>query len=303
MLKEKLIGVLVFAYTFFCNCHTEPARSAFKKEKKGYRVEGYARMPEELQESSGLTGAAGGTFWVLQDGGNPAALHRIAANGKLIESLQLNLPNYDWESLTRDAEGNLYIGDFGNNRNNRRNLRIFRLNKKNQQVDTIAFYYPEQEFFPPAEKGEKNYDAEAFFWHQGKLHLFSKSYGDKVVRHYTLPDSSGSYAARLEGTRKLHGLVTGAAISPDGKELALLSYGKLYLFDVTNRNDFLEKPKACVNLVGRAQTEAVVYLNNSNLLITNEQRRLIYVRKEKSSRCKENSVYAPSDKILFSKLT
>lgn len=279
MYKEKLIGFLVFAYTLFCNCHTEPAGSAFKKEKKSYRVEAYARMSEALPESSGLTGAEGGTFWLLQDGGNPPALHRIEANGQLIETLPLNLPNYDWESLTQDAGGNLYIGDFGNNFHNRKNLRIFRLNRAKQQIDTISFYYPEQESFPPEDKKDRNYDAEAFLWHKGKLHLFTKAYGNKVVRHYTLPDSAGSYAAELQEQRKLHGLVTGAAISPDSGELALLSYGKIYLFDVTNENKFLENPKACINLAGRAQTEAVVYLNNSSILVANEQRRLLYVSK------------------------
>lgn len=276
---EKLIGFLLFGYTLVCNCYTEPARSAFEKEKRAYRVQAYARMPAPLQESSGLTGGAGGTFWLLQDGGNPAALHHIDASGQLIKSLALDLPNADWESLTQDEQGNFYIGDFGNNFHNRKNLRIFRLNKETQQVDTLSFYYPEQESFPPENKKDRNYDAEAFLWHAGRLHLFTKSYGDKVVRHYSLPDSAGNYAARLEGERKLHGLVTGAALSPDGQELALLSYGRLYLFNVTNEGEFLENPRSCVNLAGRAQTEAVVYINNTDLLIANEQRRLLYVSK------------------------
>lgn len=277
MLNEKLIGILLFAYTLVCNCYTEPAASPFERAGRSYRVQAYARLPEVLKESSGLTGAGGGTFWLLQDGGNPAALHRVAATGQLIESLPLDLPNYDWESLAQDAAGNLYIGDFGNNANNRKNLRIFRLNQVSRQLDTIHFFYPEQKAFPPEAKKERNFDAEAFLWHKERLHLFTKSYGDKIVRHYSLPDSAGNYAARLEGERKLHGLITGAALRPDGQELALLSYGKLYLFDVTNGAGFLKNPASCINLLGRAQTEAVVYLNNSSLLLTNEQRRLIYV--------------------------
>lgn len=277
MLKEKLIGIFLFAYTLFCNCYTEPGRSPFEKGGRAYEVEAYARMPAELQESSGLTRGPAGTFWLLRDGGNPPNLYRVAANGQLLETLKLNLPNKDWESLARDEAGNLYIGDFGNNFNNRKDLRIFRLNMESRQVDTISFYYPEQQSFPPQSRKERNYDAEAFVWHGDRLHIFTKSYGDKMVRHYSLPDSAGAYAARLEGDRRLHGLVTAAALSPDFRELALLSYGKIYLFDVTKGIDFLKNPRLCINLAGRAQTEAVVYLNKNDLLIANEQRRLLYI--------------------------
>lgn len=277
MLKEKLIGAFLFAYTLFCNCYTEPARSPFERAGKAYRVEAYARLPAGLKESSGLARGPAGTFWVLQDGGNSPYLYRVAASGQLLDTLKLNLPNKDWESLAEDEGGNLYIGDFGNNLNQRKDLRIFKLNRESGQVDTISFYYPEQQSFPPESRKDWNYDAEAFVWQGGRLHLFTKSYGDKIVRHYSLPDSAGSYAARREGERRLHGLVTAAALSPDGQELALLSYGRLYLFDVTKPSDFLKNPRLCINLAGRAQTEALVYINENDLLLTNEQRRLLYV--------------------------
>ncbi len=276
---EKLIGLLLFGYTLICNCGTEPAGNGFRKNRREYKVDAYARMPRELRESSGLILASEGTFRTMSDGGNPSHLYRIGANGEVLDTMQLALPNQDWESLAKDPEGNIYIGDFGNNFHNRRNLRIFRLSPGSLLADTILFSYPEQTEFPPADRKERNFDCEAFIWHQGRLHLFSKSYGDKIVRHYSLPDSSGNYELRLEEQIKLKGLVTGAALRPDGRQLALLSYGRLYLFNTEGGDVFFNNPYKCISLAGRAQTEAVVYLNNSNLLITNEQGRLIYVNR------------------------
>ena len=279
MLKEKLIGLLLFGYTLFCNCGTESAGFGFEKNKREYKVDAYARMPKGLRESSGLISAPGGTFWTMPDGGNPSHLYHISAGGEVLDTLQLPLPNTDWESLTKDPEGNIYIGDFGNNFHNRKNLRIFRIGKGNHTIDTIHFSYPEQEEFPPSNRKDRNYDSEAFLWHQGRLHLFSKSYGDRIVRHYSLPDSAGTYELKLEEEKKLKGLITGAALSPDGQQLALLSYGRIYFFNVTSGDELLKNPYKCVSLAGKAQTEAITYLNNENLLLSNEQGRLIYVYK------------------------
>ena len=277
---EKLIGLLLFGYTLFCNCGTESAGYGFEKNKREYKVEAYARMPKALRESSGLIAAPGGTFWTMPDGGNPSHLYHINAGGEVLDTLQLPLPNTDWESLTKDPDGNIYIGDFGNNFHNRKNLRIFIIREDKLKIDTIHFTYPEQEEFPPSDRKDRNYDSEAFFWHNGRLHLFSKSYGDKIVRHYSLPDSAGSYELIYEEEKKLKGLVTGAALSPGGQQLALLSYGRIYLFNVNSDDGLLKSPYKCVSLVGRAQTEAITYLNNEDLLLTNEQGKLIYVYKK-----------------------
>lgn len=272
----------MFGYTLFCNCPSDWAegqeRTKGAAKKETFRVDAIARLPVHLKESSGLVPAFNGTFWTLPDGGNPSILYRIAPDGTLADSLLLNLPNQDWEDLAKDPEGNLYIADIGNNLSNRRNLRIFRLSPEGK-TDTIFFTYPDQQSFPPPERKDRNYDSEAIIWRDGRLQLFSKSYGDKVVRQYSLPDTAGSYTARPEGTLKMKGLITGAAIRPDGQELALLSYGKLYLFNVTKEGQLLGNPKRCINLRGRGQTEGVTYVGNSDLLLTNEEGRIIYIHK------------------------
>jgi len=131
-----------------------------------------------VPESSGLAPAEKpGTYYSFGDDGNSATLYRIDATGKLLGEVAVNAKNKDWESLSRDPQGNYYIGDCGNNNADRRNLRIFRVNPAQpQQVGTIAFSYPDQREFPPKKK-ERNFDCEASLWQGGKVWLFTKDRG------------------------------------------------------------------------------------------------------------------------------
>lgn len=237
----------------------------------------YARMAPVLVEASGLEHAGDGTFWTMRDSGGASALYRIATDGRLLDTLHLDLPNKDWESLARDTQGNLYIGDVGNNLNRRKDLKIYKLHEASGHIDTIAFHWEDQQEFPPQKK-EWNFDCEAFFWHQDQLHLFTKSWGDGVVRHYVLPDQPGSYPAMLVESAPVKGLVTAADISPDGKMISLLTYGKIYLFTVADKNSMLQHPISCLRIPWAGQCEAVLFVNNNSLVLSNETRRLFYVQ-------------------------
>lgn len=271
MFSAKLIALLLSLRALLMPCCPKG------ENQQAYWVKAYARMPAALAESSGLELASEGSFWTVRDSGGPSVLYRIAADGRLLDSLRLPLPNKDWEALARDDQGNLYIGDFGNNLNRRRDLRIYKLHVESAQLDTIRFHWPQQQAFPPA-KPDLNYDAEAFFWFQGRLHLFTKSRGDGFVRHYVLPDKPGSYGAELLETVPIKGLVTGADISPDGKTAALLTYGKVHLFSVGAPDRILSQPIACLRIPGAGQSEAILFVNNETLLIGNETARLFYLQ-------------------------
>ena len=59
-------------------------------------------------------------------------------------------------------------------------------------------------------------------------------------------------------------------ISPDGKTLALLTYGKVLLFDIAQGMN-LQHPTQCLK-IARAQTEAIVFVNNTDFVISNERK-------------------------------
>lgn len=248
-----------------------------EKEVVTHAVHRYARMPRQLAEASGLEHAGGGTFWTMRDSGGASALYRIATDGALLDSLPLNLPNKDWEALGSDTLGNIFIADVGNNLSRRKDLRIYKLHTASGLIDTIAFHWEDQQAFPPPKK-ERNYDCEALIWHQGQLHLFTKSWGDKQVRHYVLPDTAGTYAAVQVESTYVNGLVTAADISPDKSKLALLTYGKIYLFAVGGKNRMLQDPISCLKVPWAGQSEAILFINNNSLILNNETGRLFYVQ-------------------------
>ena len=184
-------------------------------------------LPAELNEISGLTGTPSGAFWALADSGNEPALYRInPENAAVLETRRLPVPNKDWEELTADDQGRLFIGDFGNNANKRRDLRIYRYDPSTSLVDSILFSFPDQQAFPPESDVERRFDCEAMVWRKDTLHLFTKSRfkGNKITHHYTLPAQPGTYVAKHCDSLQLPRVVTGAALSPDGQTLALCGY-------------------------------------------------------------------------------
>ena len=162
--------------------------------------------------------------------------------------------------------------DIGNNQNKRTDLVIYKASiKEVTNPEPIKIKYQHQK---PEQSEPSIYDCEAMVWHQDSLYLFSKNRGkDHFVRLYAVPAQAGGYALVPKDSIYLKTQVTGAALRPDGKELAVLTYGKIFLFDLTNGLLRFTKPTKCIKFA-RHQAEAITYWDKTNLLITNEQRQI-----------------------------
>ncbi|WP_299703870.1 hypothetical protein [uncultured Pontibacter sp.] len=250
-----------------------PADSATSNTTTSSNVEKLANLPSPISESSGVEFLADKKVYVTHnDAGNKPHLYLIDEKGKLKQTIKLKLPNVDWEDLTRDDKGNLYISDTGNNNNKRRELAIYKLNLNSpEQIEAIRFSYEDQKKFPP-KKDDMNYDVEALFWHEGKLYLVSKDRGRKeLAKVYELPDKGGQYKAKLVGKHKLGVPVTGAAISPSGETVALTSEGVLHVFEnVDDPASFYEGDYQKVSMKEAGQTEAVAFEDEQTMVITSE---------------------------------
>lgn len=259
-----------------CNCHSEIQKSGFQKAKNEYEITKTGRMPTCINESSGLAKAwQDDYYWTINDSGGNTELYMINPKGRVFDTLLVNdSKNIDWEDLTKDNKGNIYVGDFGNNGQNRRDLTIYKF--RNGKTEKITFHYADQDHFPAK---KKIFDCEAFFWYGGKLYLFSKDWSRKhLTQLYSLPDKAGDYALLPEQSLFLKSPVTSADVSPNGKEFALLSYGKIYIFEVSDGKIDFSKPKSCIK-IGRNQMEAIVYVNDTDLIMTNEQRKIYRVNR------------------------
>jgi hypothetical protein len=186
------------------------------------------QLPDVLNEVSGLYHAGPDSLWWHNDSGDSARLFLTDERGRLRETRRFpQLVNRDWEDLTADDQGRIYIGDFGNNLNARRDLAIYIYDPHSESVDSLTFRYPDQDAFPPPPE-RANFDMEAFFWYRDSLHLFSKNRlwaGNYFTKHYVLPAAPGDYVAELRDSLYLkRRVVTAAAISPDRQAVALLAY-------------------------------------------------------------------------------
>jgi hypothetical protein len=244
------------------------------------------KLPQKLDESSGIVQFTKNTAWLIEDSGNSDNLYKIDFKGNIIKHLDIkNQKNVDWEDLTKDKIGNLYIGDFGNNNSNRKDLAILKapnpeIEKGDKiNVEIIQFSYPEQLEFPP-KREELLYDAEAFFHFGAHLYIFTKNRATPFTGEtsiYQVPDEKGNHQAKLMGKIKLCDdwntcRVSSASISPDGKTIVLLSYGKLWT--ITNFSmDALSKGTIQeIDLGIRTQLESVCFTDDKTLLLSDEVR-------------------------------
>lgn len=258
------------------------------------------KLPPELPEASGLYVANPDSLWWINDSGNSPDLFITDSKGNLMRRVGVpSIENKDWEDLTADDEGNIYIGDFGNNANQRQDLKIYKYNPSSYRLDTIQFSYEDQTAFPPAPPLDR-FDSEAMIWYRDSLHLFTKDRvgrGIKYTKHYILPTKSGIYQARLVDSLALKKrVVTGAAIHPANKKLVLLTYNyRLFLgfipftpSDLYVINDFSDSSfftgrmmrKKVARKIRPTQFEAIDFVL-PNLLLAGSERVLFFRQKGK----------------------
>lgn len=241
-------------------------------------------MPTTLAENSGLLVSPQGRLWLHNDSGDSAKLYEMDTFGVIQQTVLVNgVQAVDWEDIAQDPQGQVYVGDFGNNNNNRQNLVIYQLpsldslNSNSTTATAIQFYYPEQAAFPPAGP-ELKYDAEALIYYQDSLYIFTK---DRTNPHqgytwlYRIPAQAGNHAAELLdsfNTQQSNVIfeVTGAALSPNGQQLALLGATRLWLFDNFSNGRFFDGNVQIINFSGISQREALDFVSNSLLYIGNE---------------------------------
>ena len=259
-----------FRYVIFCLIlHTTSMAQFIEPEL-------LVHLPATLYESSGIEISTPNSIWTHNDSGDSARIYNIDTLGNILRTILFDVDEaIDCEESTRDAEGNYYLGDFGNNSNDRTNLRIYKIpNPDTLLLNTIipqliTFRFEDQQQFPP-DSAYMNFDCEAMFHFQDSLYLFSKNRGTSMYcKMYRLPDIQGDYIAELVDSFNIGTWVTSADISPSGDKMVLLSESRLWLFSNITDTDFFSGNAQMFNMYF-SQKEAIVFVDDSTLYLTDE---------------------------------
>ncbi len=201
-----------------------------------------------------------------------------------------NARNVDWEDLTL-YDGMLYIADMGNNANARRDLGIYIVPEPDPQQTSAASAlrflpasYPDQTAFPG---DDWHFDCEAMFIDAGKLYFLTKhrrsgsllglTGGTKLYRMDTQFTDQTNQLQLIASSDALV-LPTAAALSPDGSQLAVLTYQRLWLFarPTDGSDNWLASAARVFDLplLRSGQVEAVTWQSADTLIVASENRKL-----------------------------
>lgn len=244
-------------------------------------------LPKTIIETSGLVFYQNKYLITHNDGGNKSELFVLDTLGDLVKRIKLiDTKNKDWEDLTQDDKGNLYIGDFGNNYNTRKKAQIYIVKnnfiyKTEVKTEKITFWYEDQEKFPPKNKN-LNFDCEAFFYKDGFLYVLTKCRSKPftgISKVYRIPAKKGKHKAKLIGqfqfchTAWQFCSVTAADYHQKSNTLTILTYGKLYVVSNIKNNEFWNGDIRMYNIPKLKQREAITYASPNKWYMTDEFRK------------------------------
>jgi len=227
-----------------------------------------ADLPMRLEEASAIeTVINSKLLWTIEDAGNKNNIYGMDLKGNLVKNIDIsNSSNMDWEDLTSDDEGNLYIGDFGNNGKNRDDFTIYKVsNLKDDETtaERINFTLP---------KKIKSEDFEAFFIFNDNFYIFSKE--NKSTKLFKVPNQIGKHTATFVTEFKLkgkHTKITSADISNDGKTIVLLNHDKLWKITDFKGNDFFKGTIKELAFEHDSQKEGICFKHENMVYITDER--------------------------------
>jgi hypothetical protein len=245
--------------------------------------------PKLVPECSGLWPSRRhpGVFWTLSDSGARPVIVPVRADGsKVITAKGYALgvaldgaTNVDWEALTGDDEGNLIVGDVGNNVSRRKELAFYLFPEPATEaasvpVRKVTFAWPDQTAFPDPELA---HDCEAMFFLRGRLYLFTKHRRDTLTDLWRadIPAAGGRATLTKLARFDIGGMVTDACLSPDRTRLAVLTYRNVWVFDLPAAGEDFFRGRALHAALSPPvlsfQLEGCAWVDPAHLLLGSEQ--------------------------------
>jgi hypothetical protein len=222
----------------------------------------------------------GDAVWAMADGGRRVLVHRLDPDDCAIRSSRTaEVDPFDAEDLARGPDGELWVGDLGDNRRDRETIAVVVLPRRGEaRLHRLA--YP-----------DGPHDAEALLVDgAGVPYIVTKEAGRPAGVYRTDGPPSGSGPTPLVRVGEValppsdtvggplgglgSRLVTGAAMSPDGRVVALRSYTDAWLYPVPDGDvaAALAGTPTRVPLPDEPQGEAIAFTRDGTLLSASETR-------------------------------
>jgi hypothetical protein len=266
------------------------------------------QFPASFDEISGLVKGAGDYWWVIEDSSNAASIRAIDNSGNLLREVTINgATNIDWEEITVGPNPNgsgrvLFIGDFGNNTSNlpprvstRTNQAIYMIAEPSLTDTSVNILSKLEIDFPSG-----NYDIEAMVYDAQKQELvlitkdldgvavnggISRVFTRSLNPAQTVLTEVATFDLRNRpltntqlGNYGLDRLVTGAALSDDGRVLIVRTYESAFRW-VRAANEswqsLFTRPPQVIDLVAEEQGEAIAFSGNDFYTISERDPDLI----------------------------
>ena len=251
---------------------------------------------KSISESSGLVASrlTPGAYWTHNDSGDGPFIYSINTRGESLGIFRVNgAQARDWEDISigpgpKPDKSYLYIGDIGDNYDSRASVVVYRVEEPALTTATRAFTKIKPGTTEPAEAIRMQYpdgahDAEALLVHPVSGHIYiviKRLIADPDVYEATPPFTAGK-TVTMTRIGAVHvpslfgGVVTGGAVSPDGRRVALCDYFQGYeLVLQANSNNFEDIWKQRMvgfDLGKRKQGESIAYRNDGKALLATSE--------------------------------
>jgi hypothetical protein len=205
---------------------------------------------KDLDESSGLVASRRhrDILYTHNDSGGAPVIFAIRPTGALVKQFRVPAKHTDWEDISIDDAGRLYIANTGNNNVHRDAVEVHRLaepdlgdraltrKSKAKKKDTRAaesrlrVEHTWRLRFP----GEP-FNCESLVVLDKFGYLISKAErdGDRAAMYrFPLDDNATEVTLEKVTDLPIHRRATGASLSPDAQRLAIVTDGELCLFDI-----------------------------------------------------------------------
>lgn len=261
--KSTVLFILLFPMA----CSTTTTATSSKMQV----ISEHGLIPE-LGETSGLY-CDDGRQYTIADSGNSPTLFVMGSDGSVLEGIEINGKNRDWEAITADDDY-FYIGDFGNNAGKRNNLAVYKIGRADtSEMQTLDIAYDGYDIKKNSLYAH-DYDAEALVAKDNHLVLFSKSWLTNRLKVYLLDKSTEQQTLTpVAEIGDMPGVVTGADWDGYHRRYVVVGYNT-NAFGITDpfiamlSEDF--ELQSTYTLQGYGQVEGLCIMGQDEIWLTQE---------------------------------